>query len=125
MSGPGPGAARQVALDAVLRRLAGEMGALHAQTLEIEAWCLGPAPGPGPPQGRDATAAPSLQTLDRLVQTITDLQGVLDRLAETAPTGVTVDLETALSEVRLGQLARRLSGQPEPEGPEAGRVELF
>ncbi|KAA9007968.1 hypothetical protein [Histidinibacterium aquaticum] len=76
----------------------------------------------------DSTAFPrDLQQLDLLSQMIDELRIYLDRLAMAIGTEEPrIDLSSALTAVRLGDMRRRLADTPRGESPTiSGQVDLF
>ncbi|MHA6323954.1 hypothetical protein [Roseivivax sp. CAU 1753] len=110
-----------VALSQLLRRLASEMAQLEEQSLSVE-HCMTALINRT--EGQDEVSA-SLQNLDRLVQTLAELQGFLNRVADTVPEGVLVDLDAAASAVKLRKLSSNLMGRRHDDVPNDGTVDMF
>ncbi|SIS88624.1 hypothetical protein SAMN05421759_105110 [Roseivivax lentus] len=119
----GDGADAVVDLNQLFRRLAEQMACLEAQSQSAEACMaalLARAAG-----AEKAVAAPELQNLDRVTQTLGELHAFLRRAAEAAPPGIGLDLRSATEAVRLGALSEKLRGQTGRAAATKGSVELF
>ncbi len=123
LPGIGPRAGQMVGLPDLLRRLAAEMGALAAQSQSIEDGLAALLPQMG--EVDHSAGLADLQNLDRVIQTLDELRGFLDRAADVAPEGAMLDLSGAAGAVRLGALAAALQGGPAPPQAGDGAVELF
>lgn len=66
-----------------------------------------------------------LQYLDRITQTLGELQAFLRRVAQAAPAGVALDLQDATDAVKLGALSEKLQGRVPKTCVEEGSVDLF
>ncbi|SFQ54941.1 hypothetical protein SAMN05421853_109115 [Roseivivax halotolerans] len=114
----------EVALAELFARLSREMGALETESLRVESVLAGFLDGQRPDGDRAAQESASIQTLDRLVQTLSELRCFLDHLAGTAP-AISLDLHNATSGIRLGRLSDMLAGR-ETDVPAAdGAVDFF
>ncbi|MEL7026390.1 MAG: hypothetical protein AAGO57_04040 [Pseudomonadota bacterium] len=119
--GPSPLDAALVDRNVLFARIASELAALHMMALDIQNTAGALADGHAP----TAQKVTNLQKIDVLTQMIADLSEVAQRLSrhrEEAPLSVG-DL---MSDVRLGDLAKRLSwGGSASPGADDGDVTLF
>ena len=123
-----PRAVSPIALHQLFRRLAGEMAALEAQSLSVEHCMTALLDGQSAAEKGAFSGHPSLQSLDRVVQTLAELQAFLIHAAEAVPDDLDLDLGEAAQRVKLRQLAVALTGTPpcpQQAPPEDGIVELF
>lgn len=105
---------------AVLRRVAAELAQCQSMLHGIEdvlapLLAVHPLPGDGH----------TLQDIDLLCQTLTDLATCIDALAQTLPGAPAVDAHRLLAPLRLADLARRLGGQSAATLHADARVALF
>ena len=74
----------------------------------------------------DADCHRNVQSLDLFAQRLAGIATILDALEGQVPATWQADVEAALQDVTLSELAMRLRGEPEGEASyEAGALELF
>ncbi len=117
---PAPVLDQQVSLAELSRRIAAELAASALVCRKTEDLAVALAAEREAPMRQLAP----LQALDELTQRLTNLADVLEAIADRAPTDWSMEVAPLLQKVRLGDLARRLSGLPAiPAAP--GEAEFF
>ncbi|QFS83202.1 hypothetical protein FIU97_10215 [Roseivivax sp. THAF40] len=112
-----------VDLNLLFQRLADELAGLETQSQLVEA-CMDKMLNEA--RGEDGNVSTvELQYLDRITQTLGELQAFLRRVAQAAPAGVALDLQDATDAVKLGALSEKLQGRVPKTCVEEGSVDLF
>lgn len=110
----------ETSLAVLSRRMAAELNAAALVCRSAEELAASLAAEGGAPLERLSP----LQSLDELTQRLNSLAAVLDAVADRSPAEWSLELAPLLEGVRLGDLARRLSGAPATDCA-SGEADIF
>ncbi|ETX30794.1 hypothetical protein [Roseivivax isoporae] len=123
MTDPRPIRPAAVPLADLFRRLSTEILRLEEDGLVVEDWITRSLQAGAAGPSMDPL---TLQRLDRKLQTLRELGELLEKVAETVPPGLALDIGELLQGLRLRDLARALDGQDHARpGAADGEVDFF